>query len=55
MSGSGEFVSDGQPYTFAPGDVFFVPAGVEHRFTRFTGDFVTWVIFYGPQGGEAGI
>lgn len=54
VSGSGEFVSDGQPYTFAPGDVFFVPAGVEHRFTRFTDDFVTWVIFYGPRGGEAG-
>lgn len=54
VSGSGEFTSDGQPYTFAPGDVFFVPAGVEHRFTRFTDDFVTWVIFYGPRGGEAG-
>jgi len=32
--------------------VLFVPAGVEHRFTRFTPDFVTWVIFYGPKGGE---
>jgi len=37
---------------FAPGDALFVPAGVEHRFTRFTPDFVTWVIFYGTKGGE---
>jgi mannose-6-phosphate isomerase-like protein (cupin superfamily) len=54
VSGSGEFVADGQGSTFAPGDALFVPAGVEHRFTRFTPDLVTWVIFYGPQGGEAG-
>ncbi len=52
VSGAGEFVSDGQPYSFAPGDVLFVPAGVEHRFTTFSADFVAWVIFYGPVGGE---
>jgi len=27
--------------------------GVEHRFIDFTEDFGSWVIFYGPQGGEA--
>ena len=54
VGGSGEFTAEGQVYTFAPGDALFVPAGVEHRFTRFTPDFVTWVIFYGPKGGEAG-
>lgn len=53
ISGSGEFVNDGVTYTFAPGDVLFVPAGVEHRFTRFTPDFATWVVFWGPKGGEA--
>lgn len=52
VTGTGEFVSDGQPYSFAPGDVLFVPAGVEHRFTTFSPDFVAWVIFYGPVGGE---
>ncbi len=52
VSGTGEFVSAGQPYSFAPGDVLFVPAGVEHRFTTFSPDFVAWVIFYGPVGGE---
>ena len=39
--------------TVMPGDVLFVPAGAEHRFEDFSADFVTWVIFYGPQGGEA--
>ncbi len=53
VTGAGEFVCDGQPYGFAPGDALFVPAGVEHRFTRFTPDFAAWVIFYGPKGGEA--
>ena len=37
---------------FGPGDVFFVAAGVEHRFKDFSDDFATWVFFYGPEGGE---
>ncbi len=36
----------------APGDVLFVPAGADHCFEPFTPDFATWVIFYGPAGGE---
>jgi len=32
--------------------VIFVEAGVEHRFEDFTDDFETWVVFWGPQGGE---
>ncbi|WOP15974.1 cupin domain-containing protein [Ottowia sp. SB7-C50] len=36
----------------APGDVLFVPADADHRFEAFTPDFATWVIFYGPAGGE---
>lgn len=35
-----------------PGDLLFVPAGVVHRFEEFTDDFATWVMFYGPEGGE---
>ncbi len=34
------------------GDSFFVPAGAQHRFEDASKDFVTWVVFYGPQGGE---
>lgn len=53
ISGSGEFVNGGVRQPFEAGEVLFVAAGVEHRFEHFTGDFATWVFFYGPQGGEA--
>lgn len=52
VSGSGEFVNGPERHPFGPGDALFVPAGVEHRFEDFTEDFVTWVVFYGPEGGE---
>ena len=52
ISGSGEFLNDGKLTTFSQGDFLFVPAGIEHRFENFTDDFSTWVIFYGPKGGE---
>jgi mannose-6-phosphate isomerase-like protein (cupin superfamily) len=51
-SGSGEFVLSDKRTAFSPGDVLFVPAGKEHRFENFTDNFVTWVFFYGPEGGE---
>ena len=50
--GSGEFVCDTERVAFGPGDFLFAPAGVPHRFENFTDDFYTWVIFYGPEGGE---
>ncbi len=52
ISGSGEFLNDGERVHFNPGDFLFVPAHTEHRFENFTDDFATWVIFYGPEGGE---
>ena len=52
VSGSGLFLNGAETYPFGPGDVLFVPAGVVHRFFDFTVDFGTWVIFYGPVGGE---
>ena len=52
VSGSGEFLNDGKRSTFKQGDFLFVPAGAEHRFENFTSDFSTWVLFYGPEGGE---
>ncbi len=52
VSGSGIFFSGGERVSFQPGDFLFVPAGREHRFENFTDDFATWVIFYGPAGGE---
>ncbi len=50
--GSGWFVNGTDRHSFQAGDVLFVPAHVEHRFVEFTEDFCTWVMFYGPEGGE---
>jgi mannose-6-phosphate isomerase-like protein (cupin superfamily) len=50
--GYGEFVHGGKRHSASPGDTFFVPAGDDHRFENFSHDFVTWVVFYGPEGGE---
>ena len=50
--GSGEFVCTGARQTFAPADVLFAAAGIEHRFENFSDDFAVWVFFYGPEGGE---
>lgn len=52
VSGEGEFVLAGERHRFRPGTSFFVPAGIEHRFENYTRDFATWVVFWGPQGGE---
>ncbi|TMM53213.1 cupin domain-containing protein [Maribacter algarum] len=52
ISGSGEFLNDGVRSDVNSGDFLFVPAGIEHRFENFTDDFSTWVLFYGPEGGE---
>lgn len=51
--GSGEFVINESREPFGPNDFLFAPAGVEHRFENFTDDLVVWVMFYGPEGGEA--
>ena len=53
VSGTGTFMRDGERVSFKPGGFLFVPAGMDHRFEEFTDDFVTWVLFYGPEGGES--
>ena len=52
VSGSGYFVKAGERRAFNVHDVIFVEAGVDHAFADFTDDFATWVIFWGPDGGE---
>ena len=54
VEGSGRFRNGPERHRFAAGDLLFVPAGVEHRFEEFSDDLAVWVIFYGPEGGEAG-
>lgn len=56
-SGSGTFAMGDSEQSmervpFGPGDAIFAPAGALHRFEDFTEDFATWVIMYGPEGGE---
>jgi mannose-6-phosphate isomerase-like protein (cupin superfamily) len=53
ISGRGEFVNGPERHAFGPGDVMFVPAEVEHRFEQFTDDLAVWVVFFGPEGGDA--
>lgn len=51
-NGRGEFVHQGHRQHFSQGDFLFAAAGEEHRFENFT-DLSLWVMFYGPEGGEA--
>lgn len=46
VSGSGEFVRNGERTPFGPGDLLTAAAGVPHRFENFTSDFATWVVFF---------
>lgn len=53
-AGSGDYVCGDSRTTFGPTDLLFAAAGEVHRFENFTDDLVVWVLFYGPEGGEAG-
>ena len=55
VQGHGEFRNGKTLERFGPGDVLFVPALEDHRFESFTDDLVVWVMFYGPEGGEAAL
>lgn len=50
--GRGQFFDGEKRIEVAPGSFLFVPAGCEHRFENFSVDFLVWVAFYGPKGGE---
>lgn len=52
IKGNGIFLRGEERVSFGPHDFLFVAAGVDHRFIEFSDDFATWVLFYGPEGGE---
>jgi len=52
VAGHGTFVNGAKRETCGPGDFLFAAAHEVHRFEDFSDDFVTWVLFYGPKGGE---
>lgn len=39
--------------TVQAGDALFVPAGTVHHFEAMSADFGAWMVFWGPEGGEA--
>ena len=53
VRGHGLFFDGEQRHAVSPGAFLFVPAGQLHRFEDFSSDFVVWVAFYGPEGGES--
>ena len=53
VQGSSDFINGEVQRPVSPGDFLFVPATVEHCFVNFSDDFIAWVIFYGPEGGES--
>lgn len=52
VDGTATFHHEGKPIKAAKGDALFVKAGEEHHFESMSPDFATWVIFWGPKGGE---
>jgi mannose-6-phosphate isomerase-like protein (cupin superfamily) len=53
QAGTSGFVLGDDTFSLSAGDAVFVPAGAVHRFEDFSTDFGTWVIFWGPDGGES--
>jgi mannose-6-phosphate isomerase-like protein (cupin superfamily) len=52
IKGHSTFFRNSERIACKKNDVLFVPARMEHHFENFSDDFATWVIFYGPEGGE---
>ncbi len=50
--GKALFFDGARRFSVETGSFLFVPAGRTHRFEDFSADFVVWVAFYGPEGGE---
>ena len=52
IEGHGNFKIGDKIISFGPGDCLFVPSGLPHRFIDFGDTMSTWVMLYGPEGGE---
>jgi mannose-6-phosphate isomerase-like protein (cupin superfamily) len=48
ISGKGILNADSKRTNCYPGDILFVPAGMEHNFEGFSNDFCTWAVFSSP-------
>lgn len=47
--GSGTLRVENHDFHCSAGDAVFVGAHTTHRFSQFTDDFATWVVFFGPE------
>ena len=52
INGYGEFEMNGERKPISKGDLIFVAAGVEHRFTKYSSDLAMWIIFFGRHHEE---
>lgn len=52
ISGNGTLSCNGNRTPFKQGDILFVPAGMEHKFERYSKDFCSWAIFANPKHQE---
>jgi mannose-6-phosphate isomerase-like protein (cupin superfamily) len=52
VQGEARFVHLGVSQMVGRGDGILVPAGEDHRFEAMSTDFVAWIVFWGPKGGE---
>lgn len=50
--GFADIVKNGERSAVKADDLIFVEAGATHRFEAISEDFLTWVVFWGPDGGE---
>ncbi len=46
VRGSGKLMIGDETFDCVMGDAFFVAAGLEHHFEKFTEDFATWAVFF---------
>src|SRR6266404_3196038 len=53
--GRGLFFDGERRHSLEAGSFLFVPARHSHRFEDVSSDFVVWVAFYGPEGGESAV
>ena len=53
VKGRGDFVHGDRRDRVRSGDLIFVPARLPHRFENIADGLTVWVMFYGPEGGEA--
>lgn len=52
IAGESDFWLGDERMRVKPGDALFVPAGKRHYFENMSDGFGTWVVFWGPEGGE---